>query len=466
MSDARGMPEFPATSQDEWLQRVRQVLKGKAFEILRSATADGIVVEPLYEPGSSPGIEAREERQAWTIVQRVDHPEPAQANGLALDDANSGATGLALTFRGAPSARGFGLKETDARSIGVALKDIPLHGVDIRLEAGAASFAAAEAMREIVEVRSLNPELIKLSFGMDPIGAIAAQGEPHEPWSDVSGRLAARTQELAQEFAGPFVEADGRIYHDRGGSEAQELGCVMATAVSYLEALQAKLDDDAAAGAVGITLAADADMFLTMAKFRAARLVWRELMAACGLKETHLKLHAETSWRMMTRQDAHGNLLRHVAAVFGAGLGGADSICVLPFSLAAGLPDGFARRMARNVQIILLEEANLHRISDPAAGAGYVDHLTTSLAQKAWAVFTAIEGQGRMVRALEGGFIEEMMRRSRDKRIEQLAEGKRAIVGVTAYANSLETNPSILEADPARPALQEKRDAEHVERSG
>jgi methylmalonyl-CoA mutase len=214
-----------------------------------------------------------------------------------------------------------------------------------------------------------------------------------------------------------------------------------------------------------MTLAADADMFLTMAKFRAARLLWRELTAACGLKETHLKLHGETSWRMMTRQDAHGNLLRHVAAVFGAGLGGADSICVLPFSLPAGLPDEFARRMARNVQIILLEEANLHRVSDPAAGAGYVDHLTTSLAEKAWAVFTAIEGQGGMVKALERGFIQEMLRRSRDKRIEQLAEGKRTIVGVTAYANSSETDPSILDVGPAKPALKEKRDAEHVEGS-
>jgi methylmalonyl-CoA mutase len=143
--------------------------------------------------------------------------------------------------------------------------------------------------------------------------------------------------------------------------------------------------------AVGVTLAATQDMFATLAKFRAMRLMWRRVLDAAGLPDAPLRLHAETSWRMMAKLDPHTNILRATAAVFGAGLGGADSIAVLPFSLTQGLPNAFARRVARNVQNVLLEEANLWRVADPASGAGYIEAYTQGLCEAAWAVFQAAE---------------------------------------------------------------------------
>ena len=132
-------------------------------------------------------------------------------------------------------------------------------------------------------------------------------------------------------------------------------------------------------------------MFATLAKFRAMRLMWRRVLQASGLPDAPLRLHAETSWRMMAVKDPHTNILRATAAVFGAGLGGADSITVLPFSLAQGLPNAFSRRVARNVQTVLAEESNLWRVADPASGAGYIETYTQGLCEKAWAVFQNAE---------------------------------------------------------------------------
>lgn len=180
--------------------------------------------------------------------------------------------------------------------------------------------------------------------------------------------------------------ADGRTWHEQGATEAQELGAVLADAVARMRSMD-DLNDAVLTRSVSVTLAANQDMFACLAKFRAMRLLWARVLEASGLPQAPLKLHAETSWRMMAKLDPHTNIIRATAAVFGAALGGADSICVLPFSLSQGLPNGFARRVARNVQTVLAEEANLWRVADPASGAGYIETLTQALCETAWEVF-------------------------------------------------------------------------------
>jgi methylmalonyl-CoA mutase len=447
MSETFNFAEFPAASRRDWERRVLESLKGRTLEALKSTTEDGIDIGPLHEPALGEAIEMRSGGEAPSVIQRMDHPEPLAANALAQDDVLTGANGLALVFAGAPSARGFGLKSADARSIGLALKDLPLHGLTLRLEAGARGAEAAEALAEVIAARSLNPERMAVSFGMNPLGALASEGRSKQGWGEEARRVGDVAKALAREFTGPFVEADGRVYHDGGMSPAQELGATIATAVEYLRLLEGRLDDTKAAQAIGITLASDADMFVSLAKFRAARLLWRQTASSCGLPQAPLKLHAESSFRMMTRQEPQGNLLRNVAAVFAAGLGGADSICALPFSLALGLPDQFARRMARNVQSILIHESNLHRVEDAAAGSGYVDHLTTALAEKAWSFLQEIEGLSGIRAALDSGFIRETAIRAREARASDIKAGKRTIIGVTAYRQTESTAASILPVD-------------------
>jgi methylmalonyl-CoA mutase len=391
-----------SNGRERWEARVRQVLKGRPFDELKSLTVDRIEIEPLYPPSDRPGLETRPAGQRWSILQRVDHPEAASANALALADLANGATGLVLVAEGAPSARGCGLKDHDPRSIGLVLRDAALHAIDIRLEAGRHAVAAADAMAEIIAKRSIAPERARVSFGIDPLGTAAAR----EKIEDDAFDFADAAQRLATDFTGPVLEADGRPYHDRGGSEAQELGSVLATGVSYLRALEGRIDEWRLVRAVGMTLAADADIFLTIAKFRAARLLWAQVLESCGAAGAPLSLHGEPSWRMTTARDPHVNILRNAAAAAAAGLGGANSFCALPFSLTTGLPDEFARRIARNTQIILMEEAGLHHVGDPAAGSGYVTSLTQALAERAWRFFQEIEKRGGMMAALTSGYVQ------------------------------------------------------------
>ena len=171
-------------------------------------------------------------------------------------------------------------------------------------------------------------------------------------------------------FAGPTARVDTRAYHEAGASEAQELAAALATGVAYLRALEsAGIRSPRRARALSFLIVADADEFLTVAKLRALRRLWARVEEACGLAPEPIRLHAETAWRMATRRDPWVNLLRATIAAFSAGIGGADGVTVLPFTAALGLPDAFARRLARNTQLILLEESNLARVADPAAGA-------------------------------------------------------------------------------------------------
>ncbi len=201
------------------------------------------------------------------------------------------------------------------------------------------------------------------------------------PWKDIAPIFAGLVSDLAgQGFAGPFAVADGRVIHAAGGSEAQELAFALASAVAYLRALeQSGIALDDARRFIYFRLAADQDQFLTIAKFRAVRKLWARVEEACGLKPLPVFVAAETAWRMMTKRDPHGNIVRGTIAALGAAVGGADAVTVLPFSAALGVPDAFARRIARNTQTILIEEANIHRVADPAAGSGAIEALTDAL---------------------------------------------------------------------------------------
>jgi methylmalonyl-CoA mutase len=362
MSELTLAGEFPGLTQGDWIKRVEAVLKGASFDAtLVRHTAEAIRLQPLYGQLQAARA-ARPLQSAWTLFQRIDHPDPVRANAQALEDLENGATGLVLVSDDTASARGFGLNTARLARV---LQGVHLHAVWLRVEGG-----TSMALATLIADQPIDPERLNISF---------AATEP------------ADAAELARlGYTGPYMEADGRSFHEQGASDAQELGATLATAVATLRRLDT-LNDMHLVRAVGMTLAAHQDMFATLAKFRAARLLWARVLDAAGLPDAPLRLHAETSWRMMAKLDPHTNILRATAAVFGAGLGGADSITVLPFSLAQGLPNAFARRVARNLQSVLLEEANLWRVADPASGAGYVETYTQSLCQAAWTVFRNAE---------------------------------------------------------------------------
>jgi methylmalonyl-CoA mutase len=197
---------------------------------------------------------------------------------------------------------------------------------------------------------------------------------------------------------------------------------------------------------VAFRLAADADEFLTLAKFRALRKLWARIQQASGIEPAPTFVSAVTAWRMMTARDPYVNILRATLAVTAAGVGGADAITVLPFTLALGLPDRFARRVARNLQLILLEESNLYRVADPAAGSGGIEALTTQLAQSAWTLFQEIEAAGGAAEALANGFLQKKVAATRAARQAAVAKRKDALTGVSDYPNLGEVPVNVLDA--------------------
>lgn len=444
--------DFAPATRDDWRKLADGVLKGAPFEKLVGKTYDGLRIDPIYERArDATTIPARAAGSPWQIMQRVDHPDAAIANAQALHDLENGATGLTLVFAGANGARGYGLpptKEALARALDGVYLDA---GIGIEFEIGPQSRDMGQHLAGLLAARKISPAAVNVRFGLDPIGGGGVRGSSHGTWESIAKVFADKIAKLAKlGFRGPFAPADGRVIHDAGGSEAQELAYVLAVGVAYLRALEAAgiaLDD--ARRMIYARLAADADQFLTMAKFRALRLLWARVEQSCGLAPQPLFIAADTAWRMLTQRDPDVNMLRATIATFSAGLGGANSINVLPHTLALGLPDAFARRVARNTQLVLLEESNLDKVSDPAAGSGGIEALTKQLCEAAWAQFQDIEKAGGPFAALEKNIIQTKVAAVRAARTINIAKRKDVLTGASEFPNLHEKKPAVLDAKPA-----------------
>jgi methylmalonyl-CoA mutase len=449
--DLRLAADFAPASYDDWRKLVDGVLKGAPFEKLVGKTYDALRIEPIYPRarGAAP-IAGRAPAAPWQIMQRIDHPDAAMANSQALHDLENGASGLTLVFAGANGAYGFGL-EPSAEAVEKVLDGVFIDaGIALELQLGTQSRMAAIHVAEYVKRKGLSPAACDIRFGLDPIGGCAVWGSSLHAWPEIVSAVTGAVKGLAGiGFRGPFAVADGRVIHDAGGSEVQELAFVLAAGVAYLRTLESAgvaLED--AQSMVYARLSADADQFLTMAKFRALRVLWARIEQACGLTPKPIFVDAQTAWRMLTQRDPYVNMLRATMATFSAGLGGANAITVLPHTLALGLPDAFARRVARNTQLVLLEESNLAKVSDPAAGSGGIETLTQQLCEAAWHLFQEIEKAGGVFDALEQNLIQRKVAATRAAREANIARRKEVLTGATEFPNLHEVPVAVLKAKP------------------
>ncbi|WP_291674675.1 methylmalonyl-CoA mutase subunit beta [Bosea sp. (in: a-proteobacteria)] len=473
LADLPFMDAFATPSEAQWRAAVDKVLKGADFEKkLVGRTADGVRIEPLYEAATEQAARPlRAEAGRWRVAARVDHPETIEASRLALAELEGGADSLSLAFAGAPAARGFGLTAVSVEALDMALDGVMLDLVRLRLDPAPGGRKQALLLADLAGRRGHAPSSLQIDFGIEPIGVLASSGALAVPLPELGKRIAETIGALkARGFTGPFLAPDGRIWHEAGATEAQELGAVLATAVTYLRLLEAEgIPLAEARDAISFTLVADADEFVTVAKLRAARLLWDRVQRACGLDPKPVFIHAETAWRSLTRRDPWVNLLRGTIAAFSAGVGGADSIGVQPFTAALGLPDGFARRIARNTQLILLEEANLWRVADPAAGAGGFEALTQALCEQGWRKFQDLEAESSdgltgIVAALANGHIQKGLARERDTRGKAIATRREPITGTSEFPNLSEALVSVLAPPPATaPSSDATSDAITVE---
>lgn len=452
-SATRGVSAVPNGTEAQWRALVSRVLEGKALETLVRASADGIAIRPLYDrPATEPPSVPRAGAGAWDVLARVDHPDPHIANQLAIADLAGGASGLHLVFRGALGAYGFGLAGADRRAIATLLDGIAIEdGVKIEIDLSPEARDAPTHLAALARDRRADPEAFTVTCGFDPLGIMAARGGTPLDWPVLAPVAAVLVNDFAARgFRGPFFVADGRAVHAAGGSEAQELAFALSAALAYLRALEAAgVGLPAARSMISFRLAADAEIFLSIAKFRALRLLWARIEEACGLTPAPVRIHAETAWRMMSARDPWTNVLRGVIAAFAAGIGGADAISVLPFTQAIGLPDVFARRVARNTQLILIEEANLAKVADPAAGAGSFETLTGELAATAWALMQTHERDGGLYGALCAGRLQAEVAALAGRRDRNIAVRKIPLTGTSEFPDIHERPVEVLDKMPA-----------------
>jgi len=431
--------------------------------LLDSTTYDGLTLAALYTPADAllepplPGVHpftrgrsaSRDVTSGWDV--RVRHglglgadADPAAVNRAVRYDLDNGATSLWLASGG---------DDLPHAALADVLDGVFLDLAPVVLDAGAEFTAAAGAFLTVLEHSDADLSQVHAGLGADPVTLLVRGGDNR---LDDAVALAVR----AHEHPAPLraITVDATVFHDAGASDAQELGAALAAGVTYLRALVAAgLDVEGALAQIEFRHAATDDQFPTIAKLRAGRVLWARVAQVAGASPAAggARQHAVTSAAMLAQRDPWVNMLRTTVAAFAAGVGGADAVTVLPFDAALpggvpGVSDSFAARMARNTQLLLLEESHLGRVLDPAGGSYYVEQLTAGLTEAAWALFTELEAAGGFVDALAAGLLAQRIGATRTARDRDIARRTVPLTGVSEFPNLAEA-PRVRVAEPVTP---------------
>lgn len=434
-----------------------------ASSLLAHTTYDGARIAPLYTPadeqaeatlpGSFPFTRGRDGTRdvtvGWHVTARFGENDasPAAVNESILESLASGVTALSIAIQPTTVSPG-ALTPADLPAV---LNEVLLDLAPVALDAGADVSDAAMALYAILDNAAdsnaavANPADVTISLGAVPLTE-SFRGQAASIDAATLGSLAATAAKRAETVRA--VTVDATAFHERGAADAEELGAAIATGVQYVRDLVATgLSVADALGQIEFRLAATDDQFQTIAKFRAGRQLWARVAQVLGHPELGAApQHAVTSTAMMTQRDPWVNMLRTTLAAFGAGVGGADSVNVLPFD--AALPAGalgtsaaFAQRIARNTQLLLLEESHLGKVLDPAGGSWYVESLTADLARIGWSFFQEIEAAGGYTAALSTGLIADRVEETGQRRYADIAHRVSALTGVNEFPNLDETVP-------------------------
>jgi methylmalonyl-CoA mutase len=411
---------FPPASLSDWRAIAAKALNGASFDVLKTPLYEGFAVEPLYTGhGANPALHGN---RGWLIVQ------PFVDDSQAADDLAGGANAFSLDFGACPALE--------------TRRDL-----ELCLRAGAVFLSPGAAVADAALLLAAKGDAsgVHGSAGFDPLTEFALSGErPADRAAALAGYVDAAfyLRDHAPAFV-PFL-ASGAAWDGAGGSATEELAFTLAAGVAYWRALaDAGMPTGEAARCIGFSLTASSDIFVTIAAFRAMRLLWAAALAAAGESpNAGLILLSKMSPRILSAYDPHVNLLRGAAAAFGAGAGGATGVEILPFDSASKGAADFSRRLARNTSLVLQHEAWLPAVADPAAGSAYVEALTGQLAASAWALFREVEAQGGLAAAIENGFAAEKLRRPALMQERAIARRREKITGVSVFPNLSEAAPA------------------------
>lgn len=427
-------------------------------QLLDSPTYEGFPIRPLYTildsqpeaplPGRWPYIRGgdglRDVKSGWKVAESF--PAPGQVsvvdgNGAVLAALTEGTSALILEV----GPTGVSADELDRLLEGVFLELVP-----VVLDAGTDYTAAADAVLALVaDLDDERRARLSVDLGADPL--TAALSDRPAPTTDEVLATVAKT--VSYDGGVRAITVDGPAFHDLGANASWELAGAIAAGVSYLRLMvDGGVPVADALRQISFRLAADDDQFMTIAKLRAARQLWARVAEVVGAADAGAAtVHAVTSKPMMAQRDPWVNMLRTTVAAFAAGVGGADTVAVRTFDSAIpggwpGTAPSFARRMARNTQLLLLEESHIGRVLDPGGGSWFVEDLTHALAEESWKHFRDIESRGGFAAARD--YLAEQIAQVSEKRGDDIAHRRTAVTGVNEYPN-LSEMPL-----PAVPAIQ------------
>ena len=435
--------DFPPVSTQEWMDKIQVDLKGADYEKkLVWKTNEGFKVKPFYRqedleglkttdglPGQYPYLRGiKKDDNTWFIRQDIRVDNPAEANAKALDILNKGIDSLGFHV---PA------KALDADFIRTLLKDICCECIELNFTTCQRhTLQLAELLVAYFKEKGYDPEKIQGSVNFDPISKMLQKGK------DLSG-IVAKGAELVKVLA-PFpkfrcIAVNSLKLNNAGAYIYQELGYALAWGNYYLNALvEAGISVDLAARKIKFNFGISSNYFMEIAKFRAARMLWADIVKAYGPTEEcacKMVAHAETSTFNLTLFDAHVNLLRTQTEAMSAAIAGVNSITVTPFDKVYETPNEFSERIARNQQLLLKEEAHLNRIVDAAGGSYYIENLTVAIAQQAWNLFLETEDAGGMLAAIQQGTVQDTVNASNKARHEAVSKRKEILLGTNQYPN-------------------------------
>jgi methylmalonyl-CoA mutase len=464
---------FEPLTREDWQRLVAGVLnkrrpEGKQLDgpaaeaTLVSTLEGGLTTDPLYLRDDRPlgvpeampftrGRVLRDAATAWDVRQLHDDPDAAGSRVAVLDDLEHGVTSIWVHV--GPDGVAVG-------ELAEVLADLRVDLAPVVVSSWTDQAAAAAALLDVVGDR----DSAGGNLGLDPVGAAARTGGAPD-----LGPIGEAVRACAGRDGWRAITVDGRVLHDAGATIVDALAAAVATGVEYLRHLEAEGTSPAESfGHVELRVPATQDQFLTAASIRALRRVWARVGEASGVPEHErgARMHAVTSLRMMTREDPWVNILRSTLAVFGASVGGADAVTVLPHDTVTGLPSRFSRRLARNTQIVLADESNIGRVTDPGGGSWYLESLTDEVAEKVWSRFQEVERAGGAVRALGDGLFRQWVDAASEERRAALATRRQPVTGVSMF-------PTLADLAPERHdraalpvsdgAFEPRRDAELYE---
>ena len=445
--------EFTPPTYEEWVEATTISLKGKPFEKLIKTTPEGIEIRPMYQQtdiAQLPHLNGRFLKidPTWHIAQALPYPTAAQLNAALKEDLSRGQTAVLIT-PDTPSKLGYNPDAVLSDSIGEngtslanvadweqALSEIELD-VPLFIDGGEANLPQFALLLSALHNQNKKTKLTGGLFN-DPIAA-QLSGQCRTTPDQLYDETAVLTR-WAKANAPAFttLAVNCAIYQEGGGSAVHQLGFGLVTAIAHIRALQERgFTIDEIAPRIRFIFSIGGDFFMEIAKLRAARLLWAQIVESFGgsANAQQIKIHAQTAVSNKSTLDAHSNMLRTTTEAMAAAIGGADSLQTAPFDIRSHQPNEFARRISRNVQLILQSEMNLTQLTDPVGGSYYVEYLTDQLASHAWALLQEVEGQGGILAALEDNYPQTQLKETAAQAQQRLAMRKDVLIGVNQYAN-------------------------------